>query len=305
MTSLKRSDVFCDWLDVTCHPEDTFIGSVALFLNYNLFPVAFSDDNGRTAYSVGSGLLMLDVKKGFHRASASGGVVHELSRLGLFRDYVNLLGSVGHNVTRLDAAVDVYCDAPIVLRRLERTYPDDRFYFSRKALRITRLYSARESDLSLTGTWYVGHRTSARVTARVYDKTAEALEKRGETLPPTTRFELTFKKDYNCSLYDVLMPKSLFYTHASPKLLPAPLEEYIAPWESRGTVPWSSTAVDYSLTLERFDMRVSTSPEISKLAELASELGDGGKAVVLRHFERILTAAIAKASTKGVIETSD
>lgn len=287
----SRSKVFCDWLDVTCHPELSFIPTVEAFLAYHFFPVIFSAD-GRTGYKIGEGVLILECKRMWHRSSCSGSSVRELESKGIFRDYVNILGSVGHNVTRLDAAVDLGIDGPGFLRKLEQAYPDDLFSFGRKALRVTRLYSARASDRALTGTWYAGHRSSARVTGRVYDKQAEAFEKRGELLPPTTRIELTFKKDYNCSLYDVLMPESLFYSHASPKLLDAPEGVYIPDWASRGLVPWVSEPKDYTLTLERFDYRVSSSPELLKLAELGAQFGDGGKAIIMRHFEKLLSSAL-------------
>jgi len=308
----SRSEVFCDWLDVTCHPESSFADEVINFLAYKLYPVAFSEVYNeaegylRIGFSLGQGILVIEKKKSFHRASISGGGIRSLEARGAWRDYVNVLGCVGHKVTRIDAAVDVNRDAPAVLRGLENTYPEDLFSFGRKALRITRLYSARLSDGALTGTWYVGHRSKARVTARVYDKQCEALEKRGETLPPTTRYELTFKKDYNCSLYDALMPESLFYSHASPKLLEAPKGKYIVPWDVKGLVPWKSDVVDYTLTLERFDMRVSSSPELQKLAELASTFGEEGTAIVMRHFEQQLRSCIAEGSLKaetGVIDS--
>lgn len=301
----SRSDVFCDWLDVTCHPEDSFLPELALFLAYHHYPVAFTKtgkQGNSTAYSVGNGIVYLEVSKHFHRASASGSSVREFESLGIFRDYVNVLGTVGHNVTRLDVAQDLYTDAPPFLRGLEERYPDDLFSFGRKSLRVTRLYSARALDRQLTGTWYAGHRSSARVTARVYDKQAEAIEVRGEVLPPTTRIELTFRKDYNCSLYDVLMPESLFYSHASPKLIDKPIDCCIQEWSPKGLVPWVSTPKDYTMTIERFDARVSHSPELLKLAELGSQFGEGGKAVIMRHFERLLNAALSSSSAEVLEE---
>jgi hypothetical protein len=289
--SYSRTEPFCDWLDVTCHPENTFMKDVVMFLAYHCFPVSFSSDKSQgpsTAYSVGDGLLVLDVSKRFHRASASGGAIKELVSLGLLRDYINIIGSVGHNITRLDVAVDIDTDCPPFLRKLESTYPNDIFSFGRKSLKVTRLYSARRSDLALTGTWYAGHRTSARITARVYDKQHELFEKKGLTIPPTTRIELTFRKDHKCSLYDVLMPKSLFYTHTENKILNKPEGEYIPDWSVKGLVPWVSEAKDYTLTIERFDNRVASSPELIELAKLGAQFGDAGQAVILRHFEKTL-----------------
>ncbi len=69
MTYSNRSDVFCDWLNVTCSTDDTFIKSLALFMASNMFPVAFSDPvKCKTAYKVGSGILVLECRKRFHSA---------------------------------------------------------------------------------------------------------------------------------------------------------------------------------------------------------------------------------------------
>lgn len=298
-----RSEPFCDWLDVTCSPEASFFDSLVSFMVCCVYPVAFSEpDKGRVGYSVGAGILVLDKKSRFHRASASGGVIQRLKDDGYFRDYVNILGSVPHNVTRLDAAVDLYTDAPPYLRFLEGKYPDDRFSFGRKSLRVTRLYSKRESDGALTGTWYVGHRSSARVTARVYDKREEAMEKRRQVLPPTTRIELTFKKDYNCSLWDVLMPESLFYSHAAPCLLDVPEDKCIIPWAEKGLIPWKSAPVDTNLTINVFERRVTHSPELLELARLVSELGEEAKPIVMRRFETLFNSLVSSCGSGNLIE---
>lgn len=299
----SRSDVFCDWLDVTCSPNETFAYELELFMAVHGYPVTFYDrKTGHKVFRVGSGTLKLERKEKFERASASGAVVHEFRSKGIFRDYVNLVGSVPHKVTRLDAALDVYTDAPPVLRALETRYPDDRFRFGRKALKVTRLYSARESDQALTGTWYVGHRSSARVTARVYDKAQEALDKRAERLEPTTRYELTFAKDYGCSLFDVLNPRSLFYSHAAERLLPS--DGYYEPWESRGCVPWTSEPRDTMMTLQRFESRVAASPDLAELVRLSTRFGPAGKAIIMRHFEQQLDSAYRAQEHTGSADAS-
>ena len=284
------SDVFCDWLDVTCSPDASFISAVRRFCDVNLWPVAYADDE-RVLIAVGDGKLSLDVKKRYHRASASGAVLALLREFGLLKPFLALLGSVPHRVTRLDAAVDVAVDAPVVLRSLEARYPTDRVALSRKTLGVVRMYSARDSDGQQTGTWYVGHRSAARVTARVYDKQAEILARTGLDSPPLTRYELTFKKDLGCTLRDCLMPASLFYQYASGSLLapPRPVPE----WVPDKDADWSAVPVDLALPYEVFCKRVEYSPEIARLAELAAEMGPMAKPVLLRAFERAVNEQLA------------
>lgn len=279
------SDVFCDWLDVTCSPEASFLASVRDFCDRNFWPVAYQDAD-RVSISVGDGKLTLDTKKRFHRASASGAVLAVLRSSGLLEQYLALLGSVSHRVTRLDAAKDLPVDAPVVLRALESRYPLDDVSLSRKSLRVSRLYSARPSDGQLTGTWYVGHRSHARVTARVYDKQAEVLARTGLDYPPTTRYELTFRKDLGCTLRDCLMPASLFYQYASGALLERP--DGVSDWEPNKDSDWASVAVDTALPYELFCRRVELSPEIARLAELAAQFGEVGRPVLVRAFTRAL-----------------
>lgn len=292
----SRSEVFCDYLTVTCDPMTSFLtpsigveatldGGIEGFLARICVSVSFEDkDKGVVNYIAGKGIIRIERKKKFHLVAASGGAISFLKDNGHWRDYLNVLGSVAHNVSRIDVAVDVYCDAPKVLRGLEKRYSSGSYCFGRKSLPITTLYGTR-ADGAITGTWYVGHRTSARVTARVYDKAYEVFCRTFETIRPTTRYELTFKRDYNCSLWDALMPKSLFYTHASPGLLDAPPGEEIDTWTSKGTVPWESSPVDCRLAVDVFERRITTSPEMLKLAELALDIGGDCRSYAVRSFE--------------------
>lgn len=285
------SDPFCDWLDVTCSPESSFVADLRRFCDVHAWPVAYSDDD-RVMLSVGDGKLVLDFKERYHRASASGSVLAYFRAAGLLEQYLALLATVPHRVTRLDAAVDAPVDAPRVLRALEARYPCDNVPLTRKASRVTRMYSARESDGQVTGTWYVGHRSSARVTARVYDKQAEILHRTGLDSPPLTRYELTFKKDLGCTLRDCLMPASLFYQYATDTLLPRP--SGVPDWVPDRDSDWSAVPVDLALPYELFCRRVEYSPEIERLAVLAAEFGDKGRPALLRAFERSLDEQIAR-----------
>lgn len=286
----QRTEPFCDWLDVTCSPDDSFLERVRLFFDSLMCPVAYADEQ-RTVIEVGAGKLVLDEKPRFHRSSASGEVLSFLRVSGVFEQYLSLLSEVPHTVTRLDAAVDAATDGPDVLRRLERRFPDDRVCLTRKALRVTRLYSARPSDGRQTGTWYVGHRSSGKVTARVYDKQAQMMETKGIDTPPKTRYEMTFRKEMGCTLRDAAMPASLFYQYASPTLIDRP--PGVPDWESGHDCEWSSVPSDL-LPYEVFLRRLETSPELARLAELAGQFGEVGGAAVLRAFETQLRRNMPK-----------
>ena len=296
------SNAFCDWLDVTCSPESSFLADLRRFCDVNAWPVAYADDE-RIMIAVGDGKLVLDVKDRYHRASASGSVLAYLRCTGLLEQYLALLATVPHRVTRLDAAVDAPVDAPRVLRALESRYPCDNVPLTRKASRVTRMYSARESDGQVTGTWYVGHRSSARVTARVYDKQAEILHRTGLDSPPLTRYELTFKKDLGCTLRDCLMPASLFYQYAADTLLPRP--RGLPDWTSNNDADWSAVPVDLALPYDLFRRRVEYSPEIERLAQLAATFGDKGRPALIRAFTRSLDEQLARLAYEAAQATKD
>lgn len=296
MVEYVRSDVLCDWLSVTCSPIDSFVEALCDWLTIHGFSVEFYDDRTST-FVVGSGKIRVEKKHNFHSASASGGALAVLREHGLFRDYVNLLGSVGHKVTRLDVALDVAVDAPVVLSRLCKVYGQGEFKFGRKALRVKTLFENRPGDNAQTGTWYAGHKSNARVTARVYDKQLERA-RYGIITPPQTRYELTFRKDYGCSLWDALMPKSIFYSHSNG-LVDPPTDGYVlwdkdalVSWDEDSdevvTTAWKSEPVDTDLTIERFAKAVRYSPDLIRLAALAARFGTQGEAIVLREFTRCL-----------------
>lgn len=317
----SRSSVFCDWLRVTCKSDLSGGVTVGTFDNFPancsvndlvcfhhllfLFCLThgfskISSIGNFITYSVGRGTLRLGFNKKFCSACLSGAAIRELERRGLWVDYLNIVGCVPHNVTRLDSSVDVYTDAPLILRSLEKQYPDDVFSFGRKSLKVTRIYSAREDDLVQTGSWYAGLGSKARVTAIVYDKQSEALSKRDEELPPTTRFELQFSKDFDCSLYDALNPTALFYSRASPNLLPLPSDYDEADWVSTVQTPWERDKglIDKlcSPTISDFKRLLEKHSGLRDLALFASHFGESGLPVIERAFGKVLRGIISEDS---------
>jgi len=291
-----REDPICDWLDVTCQPENSFMGGLLDWLAVKgVSCITFRD--GTNAYKIGNGLLQISTTGRFHRASASGGFIDDLRKQGLWRDYVNLLGVVPHKVTRVDVAVDMYIDAPVVLTALETTYPVGEFKFGRKALRTKTILERRMIDNALSGTWYAGHMSKARVSGRVYDKQLELAERHGMLSPPLTRFELTFRKDFGASLWDVLNPRDLFYSYAGGLMATEHIK--FDDWASRGTMPWVSLPVDSLVTVERAKRMLSHSAEIKRYAELfARTFGAEGEAIMGKCLLEVLHDAVLEVTDK-------
>lgn len=281
----SRSNVFCDWLDVTCSPESSFHDHVLRFLDFGCYPVAFSDD-ASMSFRVGDGILRLDTEHKWHRASASGSVLSHLRSSGQYHEYLSALATVPHTVTRLDAALDTSEDFPDVLCALRRRYSNGFVPFYRKALRVTEMLAVRARDGVSTGTWYAGHRAKAKVTARVYDKQNELLDRTGVDSETRTRYEFTFRKAMGVTLKDASMPASLFYQHSRDLGVTPP--HGVEPWVSHDLGGWTPAPVNVDFTLSHFSRRVETSPEISHLADLARRFGPNGTAMVLRAFELAL-----------------
>lgn len=282
------AEPFCDWLDVTCAPDSAMTYDVLRFFDSFSCPLIFSSDDG-IAVQVGSGVLRLDRKHRFHRVSASGAVLQFLRSNSALDDFLFCLSSGPMTITRIDLACDYRVDGPAALRRLERRYPDDLVSLTRKAMRVHRFYSARPGDGQQTGTWYIGHRSKAKVTARVYDKQAEVLSRSEDDIGPRTRVEITVRKGIGASLRDASNCSPLFYHFASPTLVDPPAE--CPSWEPFTGDSWPYTAPDRSVTLESFVHRLDSSAELDRLAALAAELGPVAEAMLIRKFQERLRAA--------------
>ena len=292
--------VFCDWLDVTCHPFWSFTSRLYSWClrDYPLCYEELSDDGRiiKAVFAVGAtGKVHIEEKNRFHRASASGAALAHFREHDQYVSYLAALAVDSHSVTRLDAAIDLDVDGPDFLRALEARYPDDRLPLTRKALTVTRMYTTR-SDGQLTGTWYAGRRTHSRITARVYDKAQEALDKRNQVISPTTRIELTFKKDVGCTLRDAYMPESLFYQYASPHLLDKP--DDVPSWDAHGK-GWSCEVLDTETTITRYRRRVEESPELGALSKLAAQLGPNAIDMAVRIYRERLEAELSLQSEGG------
>lgn len=275
--------VICDWLDVTYHPELNPRASLELFMaSRDVEP----EYGGR--YRLGSrdrqgigGVVTMGRMYGSFRVSFSGGALSYLRTVRALPDCLSVLSDFPHRVTRLDAAYDVPRDGADVLDELRHRYPTGRVSLRRKALPVKLMLAVRD-DGRETGTFYVGHRSAARATARVYDKRQERLDK-GYPDPcnPWTRYEVTVRKDFGATLRDVMEPERLFWHIAAPSLLDKP--DGVPEWEEGWGGGWSADTRPELLPAEVLARRVGSSPELDLLRSIADGMGENGRIFLARQ----------------------
>lgn len=268
--------IFCDYLDVTYAPDNCPYPELVQFLLGNDFTVS-RDTGGSVIYSPpkpSRGALSVQHRARFARISASGGVCCYLRSIGAWDQYLHILASSPHKVTRLDAALDLPTDGADMLDVFQLRFPTGQAALTRKHLKMDYIIAVRP-DGRYTGTVSFGYGTAARFTAKVYDKSWEALQKRGELLPPTTRFEVTARKDSGATLRDASLPTALFWHIASPALLQAPTEG-IPVWEPNTQFHYNLTprAFDPAETLKR---RIDFSAELEAFIGIADSMGPSGR----------------------------
>lgn len=278
-------EVFCDWLDVTFGPNDCPYPELNLLLLDLGFKVAYSDHTVRqydvpTADPALRGVLRVEHRATWARVSASGGVCRFLRESGAWSEYLSVLSSSPHRVSRIDAALDLAMDGADLVDAMRRKNADGYISLGRKAIPTTCLLGIR-ADGRETGTWYAGQRTRARVTARVYDKAHQMLEKYGCLLPPTARVEITIRE--GATLRDAAEPTACFWHVASPAIIAAP--ENAPMWQPNSDTGWTGPhrEFDAGALLRR---RVDTLAELDALLDVADTMGENGRSYLLSLLSR-------------------
>ena len=278
-----RIRAFCDWLDVTYPPDDFPYPALNSFLLDLEFEVE-RDRGGAYLYipPAGRGVVKLSASSRWAKASLSGGACGWLREASAWEEILFLLGTSPHRVTRLDSAVDLACDAADFIADLRSRYPSGVVHLGRKGLAVSVMLSVR-GDGRESGTFYVGHRSAARQTLRVYDKSLELLQKYGEFAPPTTRVEVTARKDCGATLRDAAMPDSLFWHIACPSVLVKRPED-VPMWDPNSDETFSAPAreIDPVSILRR---RIEGSAELDALMALADSIGSEGRRLMLKELE--------------------
>lgn len=279
--------IICDWLDVTFSPDCApwpMVNRILLDAGFD----AESADRATFVYRLDGATVIFGPSRGSIRASFSGAACAALRAHGVWSDLLSELSSVPHRVTRVDAALDLSIDGADMVDLMRQRYPSGQVNLCRKAVATSVVLGVR-SDGRETGTWYAGRRTKARYTARVYDKAFEALQKRGEILPPRARVEVTAKSsDSGATLRDAAEPAALFWHLASPAILDAP--EGAPVWTPNRDLGWVAPTkpFDPAALLKR---RVESFAMLDALAVVADQLGPNGRDYLLSLIEKRLSAA--------------
>lgn len=288
-----RPLIFVDGLDVTYAPDDFPFPDLNTLLLSAGFAVSPSfEDSGRLYRTPDQrGTVKLDQRSRFARASASGSACFHLRGCKLWDDYLMVLASSPHTVTKLDATLDLPMDGADLVDLMRKTYASGSVSLGRKAISTSVVLGVR-ADGRESGTWYAGYGSSAKATAKVYDKAKQLLDRYGEVVPPRARVEVTAKKGYGATLRDAAMPESIFWNIASPALLRAP--EGVAMWTPDTDGGWQSERREF-VPAQVLKNRIENSGELDALIALAQSF-QGGMGVLRHLLNKRLTAAEESAS---------
>ena len=216
--------------------------------------------------------------------SFSGAFLDRVRGCGLLSEALHSIGSDEHRVTRLDVAHDLFVESPPILRKLLAKGRRGSLRLSRKALKGKHVTFVDRSPLyetkhSRTGTVYLGSRKSHEVSARIYDKRNERIDRGFDDPGPVTRYELTVSGKLRPSLRDVFEPAPVFWNFMAD-ILPKP--HHSSPWVPAGD----------DLRLDPLPIRdpeevlaakVADSPEVEHLLDLARRIGPGGLDTLVQH----------------------
>lgn len=293
---LRMTEVFCDWLDVTFAPDNCPYPDANRLLLDAGFEVHPAQDHSKHLYLPPKplrGAVVIRHTARWASISASGGAIAYLRDCSRWMDYLFVLSTSPHTVTRVDVAADLSIDGPDLLDSLRSRHSCGHVNLGRKAIKTSVMLETRP-DGRETGTWYAGHRSKARLTARAYDKAYELLTKYGELIPPRSRVEITARKGFGATLRDAALPEALFWHAASPTILQAP--EGVPVWQPNHDMCWTAKppAFDPAAILRR---RVESLVELDALLLLAEDLGPSGRDYLLELIRKRLKAPATASGT--------
>lgn len=222
------------------------------------------------------------------KIEAKGAFLDRLRLKGRYTEFLTMLSAYPHRVTRLDVTADFAHPASTFVRTLYRAASRGGLAFSRKEINPARckmISTISPTSGKVTGCVYLAN--GADVSAKVYDKQAERMDKAGIAIPDRTRVEITLNRGAGATLRDASLPAHAFQHFAGKFLVDCPPVE---PWVPHSLGFDMAPLVPRSLH-DRVDFLASSSTDIQRLSELLVELHrDTDKA--LAHLRILLRPAL-------------
>ena len=273
---------FPDWLSISfpasVSPLIEVLDIFAQVESYETVPKA----KDKTLYRFLSGTILVTHTDSFHNISISGGVLELIRNCTLNSDFIMLLSSVPHNITRLDVAVDIPTPGHLVLSSLRSNHSAGTCDIAGHRRNITYVTS---QDLfnpeRETGTAYFQSKSyRGYVKLRVYDKIHEIAcstdDKAVHTLlrsKSLTRYELTVSK--GASLDDYARPDNIFWHYMPETVLKRPQNVSVAPWSPSERVPYDSVDKSSPTDYERLRAVLEQSQTLQQIVRNASSVNGG------------------------------
>lgn len=281
-----------DWLDVTYSPNDSPFPDFRVFLLGCMFGAVNTIDSGKFIFRSPDlrGVIKISESSKFVRFSISGACIDHLISLGAWDECLSILASSPHNITRLDICLDVECDGADLVQSMRDMCTAGHVNLGRKSISTAVILSTR-GDGRETGTWYAGRGSSSRLTARVYDKAYQMLQRHNLVIPGRGRIELTFSKYPGITLRDASVTDPLFYHGASPALIVKP--DSVPSWvPCEYDYSWSRV-LDPPTPSQVIKRRLEHSAEFESLVSLAVTFTGG-----LAYMQSLVSARISYLAEK-------
>lgn len=301
---IEASAVFCDALTVTTPLEEweSLPGDMTELLNASSMQLSYRDD-GRELWETpdDTGIVRFQRhgKAQVVSVHASGRALARLRSAKLFAEYLHVLASRPHKVTRIDVSADVVCDAPSVLADVLDRGRSGLVSLTRKAVHreAVEFWNSLRPDGRESGTIYLNKK--ADVGACIYDKRLERYNKTPAEwgdLDERLRYELRVTNGLP-TLGDAYCPAPLFFQHMSPSLVPRP--EGVAERVHNG-FGFSIERSPPPLPAARLKARAESSADLGALCVLASRQGSGGLPYLLSVVRDRYAREMLRLASSGV-----
>lgn len=297
LAGVSANDPFCDALDVT-FPRDHAVDVEDALRPHLVDAGAELEYPGcwrvpRVCNSVGDffravkekpSTLRLDTIGAVYRVSFSGGSVGAFRARGAWAPVLANLFPFPHRVTRIDAALDVFQDAPPLVGQVAAGARAKPVRLGQREVPPGHIEDHRALDVRgvMTGTTYIG-RPKREIRLKAYDKRHE-LECAGVDDPgPWFRLELTLRK-VGATFRDAVEPGALFWNYI-PEILTPP----------SGAPCWLAGDTGYALpppgepdVWKLLQRKVGDWHDLGELGKLADKLGAYGRRMLLGLLARAL-----------------